>query len=73
MPLIMSGPGINSAGQLTNEFVFVTDLAPTILSLAEVPDHQGSFNGKGVEEIIGNDFCRFLSGDDDQYIQKMSQ
>ena len=69
VPLIMSGPGINRQGDLTNEFTFVTDLAPTILSLAGVSDHQGSFNGKRVEPIIGTNFVDYLSGDEDQIHQ----
>ncbi len=69
VPLIISGPGINRRGDLTDEFTFVTDLAPTILSLAGVSDHQGNFNGKGVEPIIGTNFVDYLSGDEDQIHQ----
>ena len=63
VPLVMSGPGIAQRGQLTDEFVFVTDLAPTILGLLNVGNHNGSWKGEAVEEIIGNDFSRFLSGE----------
>ncbi|MBP79610.1 MAG: arylsulfatase, partial [Deltaproteobacteria bacterium] len=42
VPLVMSGPGIARRGELTDEFTFVTDLAPTILGLTGIDDHQGS-------------------------------
>lgn len=48
---------------MTDEFVFVTDLAPTILSLAGVDGHEGSWQGREVEPIIGTDFSNFLAGD----------
>lgn len=63
VPLVMSGPGISRQGQMTDEFVFVTDLAPTILSLVGVDDHGGNWLGRDVEPIIGTDFSRFLAGD----------
>ena len=63
VPLVMSGPGITQRGQLTDEFVFVTDLAPTILGLLNVGNHNGSWKGEAVEEIIGNDFSSFLAGE----------
>ena len=63
VPLVMSGPGISRQGQMTDEFVFVTDLAPTLLSLTGVADHGGNWQGKDVEPIIGTDFSRFLADD----------
>lgn len=63
VPLIISGPGVNRHEEKTDEFVFVTDLTPTILSLAGIEDHAGAWNGKVVEEIIGKDFSSFLAGD----------
>ena len=64
VPLVMSGPGITGRGQLTDEFVFVTDLAPTILGLLNIGNHNGSWQGEAVEEIVGNDFSSFLVGED---------
>ena len=64
VPLVMSGPGITGRGQLTDEFVFVTDLAPTILGLLNIGNHNGSWQGGAVEEIVGNDFSSFLVGED---------
>ena len=63
VPLIVSGPGITGRGQLTDEFVFVTDLAPTILGLLNIGNHNGSWQGGAIEEIVGNDFSSFLAGE----------
>ncbi len=63
VPLVMSGPGISSSGIKTDEFVFVTDLTPTILSLAGVEDHGGSWNGSTKEKLTGKDFSAFLADD----------
>ena len=62
VPLVMSGPGISQRGELSDEFVFVTDLAPTILSLVEVNDHGGSWHTREVEPIVGKDFSAYLEG-----------
>lgn len=64
VPLVMAGPGINKSDELTDEFVFVTDLAPTILSLVDVESHQGYWQSREVEPIIGKDFSAFLAGED---------
>ena len=62
VPLVISGPGINYQGTMTDEFVFVTDLTPTILELVGVNNHNGNWDGKEVEPIIGSGFSRFLAG-----------
>lgn len=62
VPLVMSGPGIEQRGMKTDEFVFVTDLAPTVLSLVNVDDHEGNWNNNVVEPIVGTDFSSYLSG-----------
>ena len=62
VPLVMSGPGISQRGELSDEIVFVTDLAPTILSLVEVNDHGGSWHTREVEPIVGKDFSAYLEG-----------
>jgi len=63
VPLVISGPGIARVGDMTDEFTFVTDLAPTILSLVGVDGHEGSWQGRVVEPIVGADFSEFLAGD----------
>jgi len=65
VPLVISGPGISRRNEMTDEFVFVTDLAPTIMSLASVENHSGNWKGKDIEEIIGKDFSSFLTNDDE--------
>ncbi len=62
VPLVISGPGIARGGGMTDEFVFVTDLAPTILNLVGVDAHDGSWLGREVEPIVGVDFSEFLAG-----------
>ena len=62
VPLIMSGPGISKRDELTDEFVFVTDLTPTILGLVDIDNHGGDWNGREVEQIVGTDFSAYLSG-----------
>jgi len=64
VPLVMAGPGIAKRDQKTDEFVFVTDLTPTILSLAGVEAHGGNWKDKPVEGMVGKDFSRFLSNDE---------
>jgi len=66
VPLVMSGPGIGGQGGMTDEFVFVTDLAPTILNLVGVDIHDGSWLGREVEPIVGADFSEFLAGTSSQ-------
>ena len=61
VPLVMSGPGIERQGTMTDEFVFVTDLAPTILGLLDIDEHNGDWRGREVEPIVGADFSAFLA------------
>lgn len=62
VPLVMSGPGITRRGAMTDEFVFVTDLMPTLLGLTGIDNHGGNWLGQQVEPIIGADFSGFLAG-----------
>ena len=62
VPLVVSGPGIRKQGQMTDEFVYVTDLMPTILKLVGVKEHGDSWMNQEVEPMIGTDFSGFLSG-----------
>jgi arylsulfatase A-like enzyme len=63
VPLVMSGPGVDRQGEKTDEFAFVTDLTPTILSIAGIENHNGSWKGAAIEEIVGADFSDFLVDD----------
>ncbi|MFT5692711.1 MAG: arylsulfatase A-like enzyme [Oceanicoccus sp.] len=53
VPLIISGPSIQTRGELTKALTYVTDIMPTILTLGKVKDHNGTYNGTAVETIIG--------------------
>ena len=65
VPLVMSGPGVDRQGELTDEFVFVTDLTPTILGLLGLDVHDGNWNGRQVEPVIGTNFSSYLANDSD--------
>ena len=66
VPLVISGPGVTRRGELTDEFTFVTDLAPTVLDLVGIEDHQGSWNGESVEPIVGSSLAEYLAGTADR-------
>ena len=63
VPLVMSGPGIDRQGEMTDEFVFVTDLMPTLLGLTGIDNHGGNWLDREVEPVIGTDFSAFLASD----------
>jgi arylsulfatase/uncharacterized sulfatase len=63
VPLIISGPGIANKGGLNDALIWVTDLTPTILGLANVAVHDGTWNGKTVEPVIGKALTPLLSGE----------
>ncbi|MDA0927795.1 MAG: arylsulfatase [Proteobacteria bacterium] len=62
VPLVMSGPGIAKTGEMTDEFVFVTDITPTLLGLIGLESHAGNWQGRRVEPVVGTDFSAFLAG-----------
>lgn len=65
VPLVISGPGVAAQNKKTDEFVFVTDLAPTILSLAGAQDPAGRWEDRDIEKMVGKDFSAFLAGEVD--------
>jgi len=62
VPLVMSGPGIERRGVLSDALTFVTDIAPTILALAGLEDHRGAWQGSPMEQITGKDLSPVLAG-----------
>lgn len=64
VPLIVAWPGNKNftAGKVTNGFAYVTDIAPTLLSLAGLPVQSGSFGGRNVEPMAGHDLTPMLTG-----------
>ena len=60
-PLIISGPGV-SKEIINNEFIYVTDIMPTLLDMAGVK-HPDSYNGKRVLPLMGKSFSKTLNGE----------
>ncbi|KAF0183589.1 MAG: arylsulfatase [Hyphomonadaceae bacterium] len=64
VPLVISWPGNPQIepGTIKHGFAYVTDIAPTLLELAGIAPHQGSFDGKSVEPITGHSLVPMLFG-----------
>lgn len=64
VPLIMAWPGHSAikSGRVVPGFAHVTDMAPTLLSLAGVPAQRGEFGGRTVEPMAGRDLAGLLNG-----------
>lgn len=61
-PLIISGiPGMQ-ANQIVKAFTHVTDIVPTLLELAGVKAHDGHYQGKTVEPLIGSSLLPVMLG-----------
>ena len=58
----MSGPGIDSRSDFQNAAVHVTDIAPTILAMANVEPPQERFGGRQVEPMTGKNMMPILNG-----------
>ena len=62
-PLIVKLPGtMINAGSMSNEFVHVRDLMPTILDIAGV-SHTREFEGRAVRPMQGQSVLGYISGD----------
>jgi arylsulfatase len=60
--MIVKLPGtMSSAGSMTNEFVHVRDIMPTILDIADVT-HSLNFDGRTVRPMQGQSVLDFISG-----------
>jgi arylsulfatase A-like enzyme len=63
VPFIMAWPG-NAAikpGRVSDAFAYVTDIAPTLLSLADVAPQKGAFGGRVVEPMTGYNLAPLLT------------
>lgn len=60
-PLIISGAPGTKAGSVVPALTHVTDIAPTLLELAGVPQHQGQYQGKPVERLAGSSLLPLLA------------
>jgi arylsulfatase A-like enzyme len=66
VPLIISGKGIIEKGTLTNAFTYVTDIPTTIIEIAGVNPHRGSYQGRRVEPMIGKSLLLLTNGNVDR-------
>ena len=66
VPLIIAGAGLPLQGELISAFSFVTDITPTMLSLAGVAPPGARYRGRSVEPMIGRDLRPLLSGEVDR-------
>lgn len=62
-PLIISGPNV-SKGETHKNFVYVTDIMPTLLEMTGV-EHPDTYNGKQVLPMKGKSFSKVLSGENE--------
>jgi arylsulfatase len=61
-PLIVSGPGVQGAGELNKEAILhVMDITPTILELAGVR-HPSNFKGRKIAPMQGKSWVEMLAG-----------
>jgi len=61
-PLIVSGPGVQGAGELNKEAVLhVKDIVPTVLELAGV-EHPSTYAGRQVAPVQGKSWVGMLAG-----------
>lgn len=60
VPLIVAGADLPGKGELNHAFSFVTDITPTLLSLADVEPPVGRYRGRPIESIIGRDLVPLL-------------
>jgi arylsulfatase/uncharacterized sulfatase len=62
VPMIIAGGAVTQTGRLSNAFTYVTDLAPTILEIANVKPPAGSYAGRNVHPMSGRSLMPLLIG-----------
>jgi arylsulfatase/uncharacterized sulfatase len=62
VPLIIAGPSVSKAGEISHAFSFVTDITPTLLSFAGVTAPNDRYRGRAVEPMIGKDLTPLTAG-----------
>ncbi|MDG1233793.1 MAG: arylsulfatase [Pseudomonadales bacterium] len=63
VPLIIAGQSIRNKGEMNHALSHVTDITPTILSIAGVKAPAGRFAGRPIEAMIGRDLMPLIRGD----------
>ncbi|MGB3050627.1 MAG: arylsulfatase [Polyangiales bacterium] len=66
VPMIIAGSMVGQSGSISRAFTYVTDLAPTILELANVKPTAGDYKGRKVEDISGKSLLPLLTGQTDR-------
>ena len=66
VPLILSGPSVTKPGEINHSFSFVTDITPTLLSVAGVTAPQDRYRGRPVEPMVGRDLMPLITGEVDR-------
>ena len=66
VPLIIAGKPLPEMPQLTGAFAWATDIAPTILAMANVDQPGERYAGRAVLPMIGRDLSPVLSGSADR-------
>ena len=69
VPLIISGPGIESVSGFHKAAVHVTDITPTILAMANVEPPNERFGGRPIEPMTGRSMTPILDGTAEQIYQ----
>ena len=65
-PAFIHYPELARAGQLSDEFISVVDLAPTFLDLAGATHIQSSSSGQPLQELQGYSLVPYLLGEENQ-------
>jgi len=61
-PLIVSGPGVQGAGELNKEAILhVMDIVPTVLELAGI-EHPSTYEGREIAPVQGKSWLGMLAG-----------
>lgn len=62
VPFIISGQGIKQTDGFIDAFAHVTDVTPTLLSMADVDQPDGRYGGREIEDITGKDLTPIITG-----------
>lgn len=62
VPLIIAGKGVSKANGLSNALAWATDITPTLLGAAKVPQPGQRYAGRPVELISGKDLAPIIQG-----------
>jgi arylsulfatase len=73
VPSIMRVPGATRQGEFVRAPAHVTDIAPTILALAQIEQPKGEYRGRQVIPMQGNSMVDVLTGRSDQVHETFRQ